>query len=425
MPSTLDVSGLRALLHARDDRLRTCSLYTTRDGLVPARDGLPVGVLFPKRSGYRRHYRERQAGLPRLVHAERCTDRLRLPEEPVGLIVEEAWVVAFRMPFGNAVLGIVLALTAPRHLTGRIAPLVVQLDAGRDEIRLDGDVWYHRVAGVPRLGLDFHHLTFLAPGMLPRTAQLDTERLMRMVSRRSDPSRADFRTIRLPAEANRYRDMACAITPGASIVAGHAADAQLAMTLSAVQALASLSTLRSVQHETQATVTELLADGRDDRWLVERTEALARLELQLSFGVEANLAMRLFVPSLPIEQFHAELLGALGIDDALRVTDRMLSRLTAALAAERASVESARAERDERRWRRWSAVGGTVAVIAVPITLVTGFLGINASQVKEDVSAFDLRAYGVYYAVLVVVMLVSVAIAAVWAQPRRKATRRD
>jgi hypothetical protein len=83
-------------------------------------------------------------------------------------------------------------------------------------------------------------------------------------------------------------------------------------------------------------------------------------------------------------------------------------------------VESERADREEVRWRTWSAVAGAVAAVAVPVTILTGFLGINARQVSTGASAFDLGRYGLYYGVLIALMVLAVAAALRWARPRSR-----
>ena len=56
----------------------------------------------------------------------------------------------------------------------------------------------------------------------------------------------------------------------------------------------------------------------------------------------------------------------------------------------------------------------------VPVTILTGFLGINASQVNEDVSAFDLRSYGLYYVALLALIVLAVVAGYRWARPRSR-----
>jgi hypothetical protein len=148
--------------------------------------------------------------------------------------------------------------------------------------------------------------------------------------------------------------------------------------------------------------------GERRRLLKQRLEDLADLQLEISFGVEAYLDMRLLVPSMPVVEFHRDLVAALGLSRSAEVTEKMLARLSQGIAAEAEEIAADERAADERRWRTWSAVGGSIAAVAVPLSLILAFLGITASDIDPHDSIGDLGHYGLYYLAIVAVVALAV-----------------
>jgi len=269
------------------------------------------------------------------------------------------WI--FAPPHGSPILGLAMrfadpALGSDPSFSNR---LLADIDGDRHLLHVGGEhlvpacmaaagneTWSQGLA----LGPDFHNVTLLDQRHVPtRGIDFDFDLAQRLVARKDARSRADFRTVRLPAEANRYPGMLVATSPGASVVGGHPADLELSLVLSAVLALGSLASLRLVQQRAFEAVRTLRADDPVDldRWTYE----LREMELDLSFSVEANLDIRSLVPILPVEQFHRELTGALGLERAAGVTSKMLERVSTVVAATTAKQELDIREREDHRWR--------------------------------------------------------------------------
>jgi hypothetical protein len=185
-----------------------------------------------------------------------------------------------------------------------------------------------------------------------------------------------------------------------------------------VNALAALSSLRESQRRAFAALAELRSAPSDGsrgstverrHLLKRRLEELADLQLATSFGVEAHLDNRLLVPSMPVVEFHHDLVEALGIPESARVTEKILARLSQGIRAEAEEIAAEERAADERRWRTWSAVGGSIAAVAVPLSLLFAFLGINTSEVTHSSSLGDVGHYGFYYLATVGVLAIAVA----------------
>lgn len=395
------------------------------------RRGIPIGEFFAgaELDLYRRWHAEGDPQLPRVRHARAWSAaevNLASAESLIVPVGGHTWL--FEMPAGGLVAGFTIDFCF-RDGSPKLRPcpdLFRDIDAGRYELELGGTPLLDVVLADleegeprPRWGADIHHLMFAAPGSLEEAVDLDRDFAQRLVSRRADGSRPDFLTVRLPPEANRFPDFLCAVTPGASAVAGHPPEVELAFTVSAVTALAALSSLRESQRRAFTALAELrnrdpaasnASTGERRVLLKDRLEDLADLQLATSFGVEAYFDMRLLVPSMPVVEFHRELVEALGIPRSAEVTERILNRLSQGIQAEAEEIAADERVTDERRWRTWSTVGGSIAAIAVPLSLVFAFLGINVRDVEAESSMGDLGRYGWYYLGIVgLVVLVMLA----------------
>lgn len=371
---------------------------------------------------YRRRLQDARNQLPRVMHtaAHEAVD-ISLVSAAASIDVHRARTWLFAHPYGGYVAGLTLDYSDRRG--PGVAPLPElfdDIDTGRWELCVEGRPLIDAcLKGLPelsglRIGADMHHLSFLSPGAWTGGARLDRQLLMAMVSRRDAPSRDEFLTARFPAEPNRFHDGAAAVTPGATAAALGSPALEVIFVLCAVQAMASLSSLRQIQRRAYRALGALRGpeDTADLEWLAENARRLSELELDLSFGVEAHLEMRLLIPSLPVEQYHRELVDTLGLARGARVTGTMLARLAAAIEAERTALLADQRDADERRFRReeerersfrWTS--GLVALVAVPLTLIFGFLGANTSQLRSSPSIWSSEVLPFYAALLGVVAL--------------------
>lgn len=371
---------------------------------------------------YRRRLQGAQDQLPRIMHTaahEPLTVPLANAAASIDVHRVRTWL--FAHPYGGYVAGLTLDYSDLRGLgVAPLPELFADVDAGRWGLSVEGRPLIEAclddlpdLVGL-RLGADMHHLTFISPGPWTGGAQLDRQLLMALVSRRDAPSRDEFLTARFPAEPNRFHDGAAAVTPGATAAAVGSSALELTFVLCAVQAMASLSSLRQIQRRAYSALSALRGpeDTADLDWLAYNARRLSELELDLSFGVEAHLEMRLLVPSLPVEQYHRELVDTLGLARGARVTGTMLARLSTAIEAERTALSAGQRDADERRFRReeerersfrWTS--GLVALVAVPLTLIFGFLGANTSQLRNSPSIWSSEVLPFYAALLGVVAL--------------------
>jgi hypothetical protein len=320
------------------------------------------------------------------------------PEGIAGITMRHA--IAATLMYGKGRAIALLALTW--DVESLDSKPFVELRRALDEDRGKLNDWF------PQLGADFHHVLLLAEDQVGELEALaraaspgeDSDRpfrelCQRYVSAASKDNRSQYLTAVFPSEPNRYQGSVAAVTPGASLLGGQESHIRLSMVLAAAQALADVAALRAIHAVAHAALGRLPTEegkGRALRDLEYSAQVLRDLELDLGFNVEAQLSIRIRVPILPVEQFYACLLEALGVERSVDMTSAMLARLGKVLDARQAAA-AARTARLERAFgTALSAAGG----LAIPITIGLAFVGANVSEVRTKTSIFSGH-YLIYY----------------------------
>lgn len=242
--------------------------------------------------------------------------------------------------------------------------------------------------------------------------------IQRLIYRANLPYRPEHSNISYPGELNRRPNTTAAVGPYVSVLCGQQDYVENAALVSAAQAVASSVRLREIRNALYHDLREFRAieraagDTRSRRRTLEQiTDDLTRLELDLSVSVEAPADLGVLVPSLRVVEYHTQVYSSIGIRKLAKTVSRMLRRLEATSQAELTSVESIERRADEDRRLRWTIAVGFVSVVAIPISLILAFFGINATQVDENRSMFDPGYLWVYAGVgLMIVIAVSLAI---------------
>jgi hypothetical protein len=255
----------------------------------------------------------------------------------------------------------------------------------------------------------------------------DCEDLVQRLIYRADlPYRKEHSAIRYPAELNRRPGWLAALGPYVSVVCGHPKFIENAIFISTVQAVAAAAQLRAIRQAAYDDVRLFrsleAAPGstRDRRRTLERiADQLGDLELELSFSVEATGDLGLLVPSLRVESFHNALYDCMGLAAKAVTVEKMMQRLSAAIAAELTAIESIERRSDENRRLRYTVAVGFVSVVAIPASLILAFLGINASQVNPHLSMFSYHYLPVYLGVAALLAIGALLSVALWVQHRR------
>lgn len=182
------------------------------------------------------------------------------------------------------------------------------------------------------------------------------------------------------------------------------------------EAFETLADLRSLQSSVDQ--TSQIEHRQVRRRLARLSERVGRLELDLSFGVEAYQEVAALVPSLRVSDLHRQLFDSAAIPDQSRSIDQILQRLGRAIAAESTSVIAAERNRDERRRLAWGVAIGFASFIAIPLTLIFGFFALATSDVSPHSSLFDLGRYKWFYATIAGVMVITLclSLAAWWSR---------
>lgn len=252
--------------------------------------------------------------------------------------------------------------------------------------------------------------------------------LQRVVYRADLPYRPEHSAIAYPPELNRRPGTTAAVGPYVSAFCGQQDYLENAAFVSAVQLVASAVRVREIRDTAYRDLRQLSGTGpvryatRARRRMLERTaDGLTRLELDLSLAVEAPGDLGAVVPSLRAIEYHRQVYASAGLAERTATVSQMLRRLDATIRSELTSIQSVERRTDENRRLRWAVAIGFVTSVAIPISLVLAFFGINASQVDADRSMFDSGYAGVYAGVgLLAVIAAGLALALYLLQLRHR-----
>jgi hypothetical protein len=389
------------------------------------------------------HYRGAGEQFPKVLVSRDVSVPCEGPRNAGSLQIERARLWLFRVPHGGLVVGMTLDFAGP---LAESVPLLE--DAYYGEIKVGSDSLLAAVrdsAGsrlVPvletaQIGGHGHQLLFvpdscqdLVESDETSSRRVNHDLVRRLIYRYDVPYRPDSGLIVFPPETNRRMRALAACGPYFSVLASQQDYVENCALVTAVQLVGAadlLAATRAEAFETLATLRTLQRSVDQPRptehrqvrrQLARLSERVGRLELDLSFGVEAYQEVAALVPSLRISDLHRQLFNSAAIPDQSRSIDQILQRLGRAIAAESTSVIAAERNRDERHRLAWSVAIGFASFIAIPLTLIFGFFALATSDVSPDSSLFDLGHYKWFYATIAGVMVITLclALAAWWSR---------
>ena len=255
--------------------------------------------------------------------------------------------------------------------------------------------------------------------------------IQKLIYRSNLPYREEFSAITYPAELNRRPGARVAVGPYVSVMCGQQDYVENGAFVSAAQAVASAVRLREIRDLAYEDV-RLFRDAQaaagslhTRRHMLERmSNQLGNLELELSFSVESSADLAILVPSLRVAAYHDALYECMGMLDKATTVGRMLQRLERSINAELTAIESVERRADEDRRTRWTVAVGFLSTVALPITLVLTFFGINAREVDGDLSMFSHR-YWLMYTAFIVLMALGLTLSIGLYLQQRRQSRHD
>jgi hypothetical protein len=255
--------------------------------------------------------------------------------------------------------------------------------------------------------------------------------IQKLVYRSDLPYRQEYSAINYPDELNRRPGASVGLGPYVSVMCGQQDYVENSAFVSAAQAVASAVRLREVRDLAYEDVrlfrhaqTSVGSVQSRRHMLEQMSDQLGNLELELSFSVESSADLALLVPSLRVVSYHDALYECMGLRNKATTVGRMLQRLERSIVAELTGIESVERRTDEDRRMRWTVAVGFLSTVALPLTLVLTFFGINASEVSASRSMFDGH-YWPMYALLVVLMISGLTLSGGMLLQQRRQRHRD
>ena len=260
--------------------------------------------------------------------------------------------------------------------------------------------------------------------------------MKRILYRINPPYRQEFMPLALPSGLNQEESTFGAVTPYVSLLFGHEKFVDDSVFLTTVQAVGTAARFRQIWHAAHQNVRTFRETGQARKVgeqrradLEELVDELGNLELDLSFSVETSADLGLLIPSLRIESFHRELYRVMELPARASTVSQMFVRLDGSIRSELRAIDiRERREEDEKRLHGAIAVS-VLSVIGVPLGFIVAFFGINAVEVKNTRSLFDLSYYLDAYIIAIVLALIPVVVFFVlhrkaWRRVREEGRRR-
>lgn len=392
------------------------------------------------------HYRKAQGQFPSVLVAEDVPSPCDGPRNAGLVQVCRSKVWLFRVPQGGLVFGLTL------DFIGSLADSIPLLeDAYYGEISTDSDSLLDLLRLSARddlmpyldeaqIGAHGYQLLFV-PASCEDLVGSDGQRfrhvnhdLVRRLIYRYDVSyRRDSGLVVFPPEANRRMRALAACGPYFGVFASQQDYVENCALVTAVQLVGCTDLLGTTRAEAFDALTSLRllqtevdrAKGVEHRrvrsQLARLSERVGRLELDLSFGVEAYQEVAALVPSLRVSDLHRQLFDLASIPKQSHGVDQMLQRLGRAITAESAAVIAADRSRDERRRLAWGVAIGFASFVAIPLTLVFGYFALVTADVSHRSSLLDLGRYHWFYATIAAIMIATLclSLAAWWSRRDR------
>ncbi len=218
------------------------------------------------------------------------------------------------------------------------------------------------------------------------------------------PNRPEFMEYRKPSGLNEIDRTLCAVTPYVSLLYGQQNYVENSVFLTVVQAVGTAARFRQIWHKAHGQVREFRRNGQVEKPGTQRrggleflADDLGNLELDLSFSVDASADLGLLIPALRIESFHKELYAAMELRERAETVSRMFIRLDASIRSELTAIEIREQQEQEQKRLRWGAAVSVLSLPAVPIGFLGAYFGINATEVNNQWSIFDMHHYRPVY----------------------------
>jgi hypothetical protein len=288
-------------------------------------------------------------------------------------------------------------------------------------------------------GRERHALVFSEGNNLPAdpTAQQVISELVYGVRR---PYREEFTNLVRPEDLNRVDSTFAAVSDHTSFFHGQSSVVESSILLTTVQAIGTAARFQRIWHDAYYQVTEFqrskqqAISGRQTRKDLETlADQMGNLELDLAFSVETAADLGLGSTNAQIDSFHRALYDVMQIKARAATVGRMFTRLSGSIRSELTAIESREKEVedhqreivDARRFRG-ALMLGVLSFFLAPLGVVLGFFGVNAREVDQADTMFDVHRYWAIYVLAAVVMIVSVIFALTFdpTRLRREARRR-
>jgi hypothetical protein len=233
------------------------------------------------------------------------------------------------------------------------------------------------------------------------------------------PYRPEFTQLERPESLNQEAGKYAAVSPTSSFFYGHPSVVENSVFLTTVQAVGTAARFQRIWRDAYYQVQEFQSSGRQAKRAGEQrrkdlellADEMGNLELDLAFSVETAADLGLGSTTSRIDHFHDDLYQVMHIKTRASTVSQMFVRLSSSIRSELTAIESREKELEDSRRLRGALALGVLSFFLAPLGLILAFFGINATQVDQKDTMFDLHRYWPIYVLAGLLMVISVVFA--------------
>lgn len=243
---------------------------------------------------------------------------------------------------------------------------------------------------------NYHQIVVLSKDMITR--DIDTDLAQKLIYRADLPAREGMSTICYPVELNRRFETMCAMGPFVTVLGkqqGYIVYSIAFSVLLITSLKQKVSEIRELvfHHLKTLQANKALTSGQMRKTIAE----INGLRLRLNSEIESYHMIGAFIPAMRVEDYHFNLWSQSQLNERIISTKELLDKAQDYIELTHISREELQKEEEKISKESWSLVVALLSVLAIPPSIIFGYLGAQISELEKRASLFDVDKFGAVY----------------------------
>ena len=243
---------------------------------------------------------------------------------------------------------------------------------------------------------NYHQTVVLSKDQI--TKDIDTDLTQKLIYRADLPAREGMSTICYPKELNRRFETVCAVGPFVTILGKQ----QLYMVYSTVFSSLLITSLKQkisgIRELVFLHLKNLEKNDKISTAQMRKTIAeINKLRLRLNSEIESYHMIGAFIPAMRLEDYHFTLWNQSQLREKIVSTKELLDKSKDYIELTHISREELQKEEEKISKESWSLVFALMSVLAIPPSIIFGYLGANIKELRPITSILNTEKFGFVY----------------------------